>query len=69
MAGDNVRKNKSEKTIQLEYSNDRLMDMKLIQAYQLLVPDNARVKDSTRQTSKGDGEYADSRDIRKSLLG
>ncbi len=70
MDWDNVRKNKNEKTIQLEYKHDRLMDMKLIQAFQLLVPDKTKVKDATRQTSnvKGD-EYADSRDIRKSLLG
>ena len=38
-------KRKTIRNIQLEYSYDRLIEMKMIQAYQLLVPDKAWEKD------------------------
>jgi hypothetical protein len=47
------------------------MDMKIIQAYQLLVPDKIWVKDSTKQPSELNGEspgYANSWDIRKGIF-
>jgi hypothetical protein len=67
-----VGKNKKDREIKLEYSHDRLMNMKVIQVYQLLVPDKFWSKNSGNQSSniKGEAlEYANCRDIRKSLLG
>ena len=67
MARDKASTNRN---IELEYSYDRLMDKKIIQVYSLLVPDKCWTKDS-KQTSKIEGEiseYADSSNIRKSLL-
>lgn len=67
-----VRKNKKDREIKLEYSHDRLMNMKVIQVYQLLVPDKFWSKNSEDQTLKIKGEtpeYASCRDIRKSLFG
>ncbi len=67
-----VRKNKKDREIKLEYNHDRLMNMKVIQAYQLLVPDKFWSKNSEDQTSNTKGEtpeHANCRDIRKSLLG
>ena len=67
-----VGKNKKDREIKLEYSHDRLMNMKVIQVYQLLVPDNFWSKNLGNQSSniKGEApEYANCRDIRKSLLG
>ncbi len=69
MAGDVAKTNKSDRDIQLEYNYDRLMEMKIIQAYGLLVPDKIWVKDPTEQPSEKDRErYANSRDIRKSIF-
>lgn len=68
MAGDVAGKNKSNRDIQLEYSYDRLMEIKIIQAYGLLVPDKIWVKDSTEQPTEKDRErYANSRDICKGI--
>ncbi len=70
MDGDAVRKNNRD--IKLEYSYDRLMDMKIIQAYQLLVPDKFWVTNSENQTLntiEESPEHASGRDIRKSLFG
>jgi len=67
-----VRKSKKDREIKLEYSHDRLMNMKVIQVYQLLVPDKFWSKNSEDQTSNIKGEtpgYARSTDIRKSLFG
>jgi hypothetical protein len=67
-----VKKDKNDREIKLEYCHDRLMDMKIIQAYQLLVPDKFWSKNSEDQTSNTKGEtseHANFRDIRKSLLG
>lgn len=65
-------KNKKDREIKLEYSHDRLMSMKVIQVYQLLVPDKFWSKNSEDQPSNIEGgtpEYANCRDIRKSLFG
>jgi len=67
-----VRKNKKDREIKLEYNHDRLKDMKVIQAYQLLVPDKFWVKNSENKTSNIKGEtleHANCRNIRKSLFG
>jgi hypothetical protein len=67
-----VGKNKKDREIKLEYSHDRLMNMKVIQVYQLLVPDKFWSKNSEKQTSNIKGEtpkHASCRDIRKSLFG
>jgi hypothetical protein len=67
-----VEKNKKDREIKLEYSHDRLMNMKVIQVYQLLVPDKFWNKNSEDQTSNTKGETpkdASSWDIRKSLFG
>ncbi len=67
-----VGKNKKDREIKLEYSHDRLMNMKVIQVYQLLVPDKFWSKNSENQPSNIKGEtpeYANCRDIRKSLFG
>ena len=67
-----VGKNKKDREIKLEYSHHRLMNMKVIQAYQLLVPDKCWGQNSEDQTSNRKGEtpkHANCRDIRKSLFG
>ncbi len=67
-----IGKNKKDREIKLEYSHDRLMNMKVIQVYQLLVPDKFWSKNSENQPSNIKGEtpeYANCRDIRKSLFG
>ena len=67
-----VRKNKNDREIKLEYNHDRLKDMKVIQAYQLLVPDKFWSKNSENETLNAKGEtpeHASSWDIRKSLFG
>ena len=66
------KENNSERIIQLEYNYDRLIDMKIIQAYQLLVPDKAWIKDSEKQSSMKSGENSEDatiRDICKSFFG
>lgn len=71
MAGDAARKKKNDREIQLEYNYDRLMDMKVIQAYQVLVPDKMWVKDSAKQPSVINEESpgnATSRDICKGIF-
>lgn len=67
-----VGKSKKDREIKLEYRHDRLMDMKVIQVYQLLVPDKFWCKNSENQPPniKGEApEHASCRDIRKSLFG
>lgn len=67
-----VKKDKNDREIKLEYRHDRLMDMKIIQAYQLLVPDKFWYQNLEDQTSNIKGEtpkHASCRDIRKSLFG
>jgi hypothetical protein len=67
-----VGKNKEDREIKLEYRHDRLMNMKVIQVYQLLVPDKFWGQNSDDQTSNIRGEipkHASCRDIRKSLFG
>ena len=67
-----VKKDKNNREIKLEYRHDRSMDMKIIQAYQLLVPDKFWGQNSEDQTSNIKGEtpkHASCRDIRKSLFG
>jgi len=67
-----VEKNKKDREIKLEYNHDRLMNMKVIQVYQLLVPDKFWGQNSKDQTSNIKGEtpkHANCRDIRKSLFG
>jgi hypothetical protein len=67
-----VEKNKKDREIKLEYSHDRLVNMKFIQVYQLLVPDKFWSQNSEDQTSNIGGEtpkHASCRDIRKSLFG
>ena len=67
-----VRRNKKDRDIKLEYNHDRLKDMKVIQAYQLLVPDKFWVKNLKNETFNTKGEtpeHAISWDIRKSLFG
>lgn len=67
-----VGRNKKGRDIKLEYSHDRLMGMKVIQVYQLLVPDKFWGHNSEDYTSKIKGEtpkHASCRDIRKSLFG
>lgn len=44
MDGDNGQKKKFDRNIELEYNHDRLIGMKMIQAYQLLVLDKIWVK-------------------------
>jgi hypothetical protein len=67
MDGGNVQKKKFDRNIQLEYSQDRLIDMKMIQAYQLLVPDKVWVKDINKQ--RGNREHASSGTICESIIG
>jgi len=67
MDGDNVRKKKFDRDIQLEYNHDRLIGMKMIQAYQLLVPDKTWVKDINQQGENRN--HATSRDICESVIG
>ena len=66
------KKDKNGRKIKLEYSHDRLMDMKIIQVYQLLVPDKFWIKNSENQILNKKGENsgnANCWDIRKSLFG
>ena len=67
MDGDNDREKTFGRNIQLEYKHDRLMDMKIIQAYQLLVPDKSWVRDIKQKG--GDPEHATSRAICESVIG
>jgi len=67
MDGGRVRGRKLVRSIELEYSYDRLIDMKLIQAYQLLVPDKTWKKDINQHGKNR--EYATSRDIREGVIG
>ncbi len=67
-----IGKNKKDREIKLEYNHDRLTNMKVIQVYQLLVPDKFWGQNSEDQTSNIKGEtpkHASCRDIRKSLFG
>lgn len=67
MDGGRVRERKLVRNIELEYSYDRLIDMKMIQAYQLLVPDKAWEKDINQHGKSR--EYATSRHIREGVIG
>ncbi len=67
MAGDNVNKRESDRHFQLEYDHDRLIDMKMVQVYQLLVPEKIWVKES--KPKKGSEGHEVSRDICESILG
>ena len=67
MAGDTVRKRKFDRSLQLEYDRDRLIDMKMIQVYQLLVPEKTWIKKN--RPKKGSQRHDDSRDICESILG
>ena len=67
MDGGNGRKKKFDRNIQLEYYHDRLIGMKMIQAYQLLVPDKIGVKDTNQK--KDNRQHATSRDICESVFG
>ena len=69
MDGDTKRNNKNDRTVQLEYNYDRLIDMKIIQAYKLLVPDKNWVKDSGKKPSMEDKtDHEASWDICKGIL-
>ena len=67
MDGDRVRERKIVRNIELEYSYDRLIDMKMIQVYQLLVPDKTRKKDISQHGKSR--EDANSRYIREGVIG
>ena len=67
MGGGRVRERKLVRNIELEYSYDRLIDMKMIQVYQLLVPDKAWKKDINHHGKSR--ENATSRHIRKGVIG
>jgi hypothetical protein len=56
MEGDSVREKKVDRKIQLEYHHDRLIDMKMIQAYQLLVPERVWIKDINQQRGSQEDE-------------
>lgn len=67
MDGDIVQEKRLDRNLQLEYNYDRLIDIKLIQAYQLLVPDKAWKKDINQEGR--DGEHETSGHIRQSVIG
>jgi hypothetical protein len=67
MDGGNDRKKKYDRNIQLEYCHDRLIGMKMIQAYQLLVPDKIWVKNINQK--RDNRVHATSRDICESVFG
>lgn len=67
MDGDSVRERKRDRNIHLEYSFDRLIDKKMIQVYQLLVPDKAWKKDVNEQDKNR--EYATSEYICEGVIG
>ncbi len=75
MAGSSKRSQKKDRSVQLEYNYDRLIDMKIIQVYQLLVPDqnwSKEPEENQKNHSKINGdstEHEISRDIRKGILG
>ena len=69
MGRSTIRKNKNDREIKLEYRHDRLTDMKMSQAYQLLVPDKFWIKNSANQPKGENLEHAGCRDIRKSFFG
>ena len=67
MDGGRVQERKLDRNIQLEYSYDRLIDMKMIQVYQLLVPDKAWKRDISQHDKSR--EHATSRHIREGVIG
>jgi hypothetical protein len=67
MAGGNVRNRECHRNLQLEYDHDRLIDMKMVQVYQLLVPDKIWVKRNNEQRENQRHEI--SRDICEGILG
>ncbi len=67
MDGDNGRKKKFDRNIDLEYHHDRSSDTKMIQAYQLLVPDKIWVKDINPK--RDNREHDTSSDICESVFG
>jgi hypothetical protein len=67
MDGGNGQKKKFDRTIQLEYHHDRLATMKMIQAYQLLVPDKIWAKGINQK--RDSRHHATSRDICESIFG
>ena len=67
MDGGHVRERKLVRNIELEYSYDRLIDMKMIQVYQLLVPDKGRKKGVSQNGKSRDN--ATSRHIREGVIG
>ena len=66
MDGGRVRERKLVRNIELEYSYDRLIDMKMIQVYQLLVPDKTWEKDINQQGKSR--ENGTSRDICEGVI-
>lgn len=71
MSRSTIKKRKKDREIKLEYRYDRLMDMKIGQAYQLLVPDKFWINNPVQVLKKrGEKpEHASCRDIRKSFFG
>jgi hypothetical protein len=67
MDGDNGRKKKFDRNIELEYNHDRLIGMKIIQVYQLLVPDKIWVKDIDPE--RDNRKHGTSSDICESVFG
>ena len=67
MDGGRVRERKLARNIELEYSYDRLIELKMIQAYQLLVPDKTWEKDINQHGKSR--KYATSRDICEGVIG
>jgi hypothetical protein len=67
MAGGSVRKKNIVRNLRLEYGHDRLIDMKMIQVYQILVPDKIWIKEDSQQ--RGTQRHATSRDICEGVLG
>ena len=67
MDGGRVRERKLVRNIELEYSYDRLIDMKIIQVYQLLVPDKDRKRDISQHGKSR--ENVTSRHIREGVIG
>jgi hypothetical protein len=66
MDGDKVQKKRFARSIQLEYNHDRLIEMKMVQVYQLLVPDKIWVRGNGQQAENQQHEAG--RDICEGVL-
>jgi hypothetical protein len=61
-----VQERRIDKDIQLEHSNDRLFDIKIVQVYQLLVPDKVWFTEMDQQMESP--EYETGRHICEGIL-